>query len=237
MKVLGMKNNIGLLFSHLHVRESEKFKFNMLEYCLDTFDETDLELQYFLSGHGVRVPEEIQKRFSNIYWEPEIDPNEIGRGHPRFCIQGYEMMKRAGISQTIKLRASDIIQNIPKLAAELETGKIVLTEQTSVDNGIVGDLFMAGPVEEMLSIWKEKAWNYAKSGLYNLFDNISSIAAKNNMSTQKYLEQNAHFVTPQEIGWVTLDNNWNNDTKKPSNPLGPSDVWGIKQGYRHYGGF
>ena len=37
LRGLVMKNKIGLVLSHLHVRNNEMYKFDMLEYVIDTF--------------------------------------------------------------------------------------------------------------------------------------------------------------------------------------------------------
>ena len=80
-------------------------------------------------------------------------------------------------------------------------------------------------------------WDYSKSGLYNLFDNATLLANRSNVDVTEFFEQNCIFLSPHEINWVTLDNNWNISLKRPHRKVDSSDIWGIKQGYQHYGGF
>ena len=237
LRVLDMKDKIGLVFSHIHVREHERHKFDILEYCINFFNNSSYDFFYVVSGHGVEIPTSIKEKIDKFYWESSIDDNEIGRGHPKFCIKGYDLLIDNNIERCIKLRASDLTLNIDKIITALDTRKILLSEQTSIERRMIGDLFMAGPTSIVRDLWTENAWDYSKSGLYNLFDNATLLAKKDNMDISQFFKEKCVFLSPHEINWVTLDNNWNTTLKKPHKALDSSDIWGVKQGYQHYGGF
>ena len=63
-----MKDKIGLIFSHIHVRPHEMYKFDMLEYCIDHFDGFDLDFRFVLCGHGVEPPDFIREKIHGIHW-------------------------------------------------------------------------------------------------------------------------------------------------------------------------
>lgn len=232
-----MKDKIGLVFSHIHVREHERYKFDILEYCINFFKNSNHNFFYVVTGHGVEMPTSIKEKVDKFYWESSIDDNEIGRGHPKFCIRAYDLLVENNIEICIKLRASDIVLEIDKIISALSTRKILLSEQTSIERRMIGDLFMAGPTSAVRDLWTENTWDYSKSGLYNLFDNTSLIAKKDNLTIHDFFKKNCVFFSPYDINWVTLDNNWDVFLKKPNNELDSSDIWGVKQGYQHYGGF
>ena len=232
-----MNETIGILFSHLHVRPHEMYKFDMLNYCINHFSGFDLDLYFVLCGHGMEPPDSIKEKIDGIYWEKDIDNNEIGRGHPKFCIKGYEMLIENNVEQSIKMRASDILTNEQEITRILGSRKVTVTEQTSIDKGMIGDLFMAGPTKKVLNFWSENPWDYNKSGLYNLFDNARSLAQKDNNNIEVFLRQRFAFVNPSQIGWMTLDNNWNQEVKDIREPWSNKHLWGHLQGYGYYGGF
>ena len=72
-----MKNRIGLVLSHLHVRESEMYKFDMLNQVIDNFRDFEKDFFIVVSGHGCEIPEYIQNKIEQSYWEPTIDLREI----------------------------------------------------------------------------------------------------------------------------------------------------------------
>jgi hypothetical protein len=232
-----MKEKIGIVFSHIHVRPHEMYKFDMLNYCIDHFRGFDLVLSFVLCGHGEEPPESTRKRIDGIYWETDIDSKEIGRGHPKFCIKGYEILLKNDIQKSLKMRASDILVNEEEITRILVQNKVTVTEQTSIQKGMIGDLFMAGPTKQVLDFWTENDWDYNKSGLYNLFDNATSLASKRNNDVETFLKQEFSFVDPSLIGWMTLDNNWDIDNKQIREPWTNKHFWGHMQGYGYYGGF
>lgn len=231
-----MKSKIGLVLSHLHVRENEMFKFDMLEYVINFFKNKS-DFFIVLAGHGVRPPSSIIKIVDEIYWEDKIDNKEIGRGHPKFCIESFKILNNLGIERTIKLRYCDLILNISSLLSLLQENDLILSEQTCFIKRMIGDLFMAGSTKKLLEMWVENEWNYNKSGLYNLYDNMEDISRKNGLDIYSYLKQNCLFLNPQNIKWVTVEGNWDLNTKNLISKMSDDNLWGVKAGYPYYGGF
>jgi len=231
-----MKNKIGLVLSHIHVRSSELHRFDMLEYVINFFKNRS-DFFIVLSGHGIEPPPNITKIVDKIYWENQIDNNEIGRGHPRFCIESFNILNDLGIEKTIKLRYCDLILNIDDLLSLLKDNDLILSEQTCFTKRMIGDLFMAGSTKKLLDMWTEKQWDYSKSGLYNLYDNMESISHRYGLEIYPYLKQNCLFLKPQNIKWVTLEGNWNSATKNLNSEMTDDNLWGAKQGFPYYGGF
>ena len=231
-------DKIGLIFSHLHVRETEEYKFDILSYAIDHFKQIKNDIFIVVSGHGIAIPEFILDKIQSVYWEDKIDNNEIGRGHPRFCIKGYDILKENNIQNSIKLRGSDIIKNTDFLYSFFDSeAKIALTEQTCLEKGMIGDLLMVGKTDFMLEFWSVLPWDYSKSGLYNLYDNVIFLASRTNISVKEFLTEHACFVGPEEIGWYTFENNWNTNSKSPKEALTVEHLWGKIPGYSYHGGF
>tara|TARA_Y100000592_G_scaffold96629_1_gene165459 strand:- start:1261 stop:1956 length:696 start_codon:yes stop_codon:yes gene_type:complete len=231
-----MKSKIGLLLSHIHVKQNEMYKFDMLEQVLSNFRDFDKEFFIVVSGHGYKIPSSIQKNIQQLYWEKTIDNNEIGRGHPKFCIEGYKILLQNDIHTSIKMRACDVIGNEQLLHKLLEEQKLILTEQTCFQKRMIGDLLMLGNTQRMFELWTEHPWDYNKSGLYNLFDNAERLANKQNKTIREYLRNEAYYVHPNEIQWYTLENNWNNEKKCTNEEFSDKHLWGANR-YPYYGGF
>ena len=104
-----MKNNkLCVLLSHFHVKSHEKYKFDILNYVVDFYKKQDCFI--ILTGHGeVEVPQLVADKLDDLYWENGIDTSQIGRGHPKFCIKGYEIAMKHGFQKILKTRAEDLI--------------------------------------------------------------------------------------------------------------------------------
>jgi len=227
----------GLVLSHMHVREGEKYKFDMLNYVIDNMKEHFGRI--VLSGHGIRPEKHILDKVQGIYWEDNIDTREIGVGHPKFCIEAFQNMHDNGIQNLVKLRYCDLLKNIDGLQYLMGRykDKIIVSEQTSTKSGMIGDLFMAGNTKDVLELWTAKPWDYKKSGLFNLFDSVYLGANKADLDMDEYMSRIMFYVHPRDIMWATLEGSWDAANRKPSQKIDESCLWGAKQGYNYYGGF
>jgi len=232
-----MINKIGLIFSHLHVADNEEYKFDILEANIQYFREFLSNFFIVVSGHGLSIPESIMSKIDGYYWENTIDHEEIGRGHPKFCIKAYNIMVNNNIEKTLKLRASDFIENKTMFCDMLRLENLAITEQTSTKNRMIGDLLMFGDTKRALQLWNTQPWDYSKSGLYNLFDNLEKIALEEKTTAKKYLKDNFTYVKPQDIRWYTYENNWDIANKKPIEEFSDKNLWGGIPKYKYYGGY
>ena len=102
---------------------------------------------------------------------------------------------------------------------------------------MIGDLLMFGDTKKTLELWSTQPWDYSKSGLYNLYDNLEKIAIEQNIDSKKYLEDKFTYVSPQDIKWYTYENNWDIKNKKKLKEFCDKNLWGAIPGYRYYGGY
>tara|TARA_B100002019_G_C21271233_1_gene602431 strand:- start:1885 stop:2574 length:690 start_codon:yes stop_codon:yes gene_type:complete len=223
----------GLLFSHFHVSENEHYKFDILKYNIDYFKSLDNNFFIVLCGHGYTPPSFITEKIDKLYWEDNIDHKEIGVGHPKFCIKGYNILLKNNIKYSIKLRGTDTITEKNLCYDLMQKYPINITEQTCINKKIIGDLLMFGETKSMLDLWEISPWDYNISGLYNLYNNAELIANKNKCSLNSLFK----FISPKKIGWYSLENNWDKLNKSLLGPLTEEHLWGIKNKYEYYGGF
>ena len=237
--VLTRNNKLGIIYSHIHVRENETEKFDMLRFSVDYLKSKQSDLFIVLCGHGIEPPDFIKSCIDKIYWQNDIDTNEIGRGHPKFCINGYRILLENNINKSLKLRFCDIVDNITLVRNLLDndSNRLVVTEQTCLSRGMIGDLLIFGDTKTIFDIWRYNPWDYSKSGLYNLYDNLKDYSSNESKNIKEFLELNASFVTPENVGWYTLENKWNKFEKKLNSKLDYQDLWGKAPGYDYYGGF
>lgn len=227
----------GLLLTHLFVRPGQEYKFQMLKHVIDFYKNIDNNFFIAISGHGQMLPEDIQSQVDGIYWEQQIDERQIGRGHAKFCIEGFKILKNNKIDNCIKARYCDVVQNISLITKAISENKLMFTEQTCLANRMLGDLLMSGNTEVLHDLWSMRDWDYSKSGLYNLYDNLESYARKINLSPKKYLECNCVFHKPEDLLWLTIEHIWSQSESALVEPLCDKHLWGRKLNYEYYGGF
>ena len=117
---------IGLVLSHIFVRESENYKFDWVESALDEYKKLDIDFFTVLCGHGLRPPTKLSDKFDNIFWQENIMENQLGTGHPYFSLKGFELCKKASCKMTLKNRAYDYITS-----KDFFNKRLVIREQTS----------------------------------------------------------------------------------------------------------
>ena len=232
-----MLNKIGLIFSHLHIAENESYKFDILQTNIEYFREFLCNFFIVVSGHGMPLPERILNKIDGYYWENTIDHEEIGRGHPKFCLKAYNIMIDNNIEKTLKLRATDFIGNKQLFCDMLANEELIFSEQMSMQKRMIGDLLMFGDTKKALDLWSAQPWDYSKSGLYNLFDNAEKLAIADGMTTYDYLQKNSTYITPEKIEWYTYENNWDLLKKAPKEEFTAKHLWGNIPGYPYYGGY
>jgi hypothetical protein len=224
-----------VILSHFYVEKQEKHKFNILGHVVDYYK--NLNAYIIFSSHGeTEIPHKLQDKIDAIYWEQAIDRNELGRGHPKFCIKAFEMARERNFKKALKIRAEDILLDTHQhknLLSFLGDKKMILSEQTSFKDERIGDLFMFGEVSFMHELWTVLPWIYSRDGLYNLYKNFTKLSAKNVPAS--YIENNCAFKSPQELSWVTVTDAWA-DGKVDMQKL-ESCFWGRKKGFVYYGGF
>ena len=221
--------------SHFYIEKGQEYKFDILEYVIEYYNK--LNAYIIFSAHGeVSIPERLSSKIDAIYWENKIDRAEIGRGHPRFCIQGFFIAKKMGFKNVLKNRAEDLLLNenqYSDLLLLLSDKEMVVSEQTDLPAEKVGDLFMFGKTEYIYNLWTINKWDYSYDGLYNLYNNFSILS--NSIPTCSYIKEKCSYVTPQDIKWVTVADAWDANQKIVKN-LNAS-FWGKKKGFIYYGGF
>ena len=197
----------GLVLSHFYVEEKDsEEKYLWIEKAIKKNLNLNKDFHIVLCGHGISPPEGIINLVNEIYWEDSILSDEIGRGHPKFCIEGFKKCLRAGCTFTLKNRAYDYIEN-DKLLGH----RTLVTEQSSRKDEIVGDLLMYGKTDYLLDWWSKTPWDYTTNGLTNLY-----------RKTPENFYKEALFINPKDIGWRTYEDN--------------NNYWGLDKGYSWYGG-
>lgn len=205
-----MKNKIGLVLSHFFVRKDEEYKYDWIEKSIINYQKLSKDFHIVLCGHGEAPNDRIKSLVDKIIWLDEIDEKQLGTGHPHFCIKGFEYCLEKGIKLTLKNRAYDYLTK-----DKIFNYNLVISEQTDLNQHMIGDLLMFGETEYLLNWWKKLPWDYSKDGLRNLYKNLENLEEfKNKVS----------FFSPEELGWKTLEYN--------------TDVfWGLHKGFNWYGGF
>tara|TARA_R100000152_G_C6781573_1_gene216364 strand:+ start:3985 stop:4590 length:606 start_codon:yes stop_codon:yes gene_type:complete len=201
-----MKNKIGLVLSHTFVREGEDYKWEWIDNSIGKHRDIYDNFYIVLSGHGVTPPDYIIDKIDACYWDEHIQEKEIGRGHPFFCIKGYEACREAGCKKTLKNRATDWLENDSILDHDLA----FCSTNTDLEKGLLGDLLIFGDTKELELLWNGRSWDYdIGCGLPNLYQNAVSIFGLD------YFDK-ATFLDSKSFGWIT-----------PADWRGKAGYWGL----------
>ena len=142
-------SKIGLILSHLFVREGEEYKFDMVDYVIKHHRNMNQDWCIVLAGHGPSTPPTaIREQVDHLIWNPIFQENEVGTGHPKLCVESLQYLNESGIHSTLKLRALDYIKDEQVLPSLHSLGKKALvSEQTSLSLNKIGDLFIFGDTQ------------------------------------------------------------------------------------------
>ena len=191
-----LRSKIGLILSHIFIREGEHHKWEWIEHSIDKHRELYNNFYIVLSGHGVSPPQQIQDKVDACYWKKQIREQDIGQGHPHFCIKAYEICLKNNCEFTLKNRAFDWLEHDNILDCDL----FFCSCNTDFSKKWLGDLLIFGKTEKMLDLWSCCPWDYGlRDGLENLHKNMQH--SKN----EKWIKDNATLLSSQEIGWMTMD--------------------------------
>tara|TARA_R110001592_G_scaffold324471_1_gene604115 strand:+ start:5398 stop:6018 length:621 start_codon:yes stop_codon:yes gene_type:complete len=202
-----ISKKVGLVLSHVFVREGEDHKFDWIESALIKYNLLDINFFIVLCGHGISPPQKILDMVDKVFWRETIMENQLGRGHPYFSIEGFKICKEASCEMTIKNRAYDYF-----ISKDFLNKNLIVSEQTSLKEKIIGDLFLYGQTDYLLNWWSNNPWDYSTNGLANLYRNMP----------EDFVDS-ACFLTPKELGWKTFEDDCNL-------------YWGEHKGYQLYGG-
>jgi len=206
-----------LILSHCFVRdESEKDKVNIFNFVVDYFKQKYSDLTVIVAGHGIDSIKDSIKA-DRILWYPFM-PSEIGFGHPVCVRNSLILAKELGAKNILKMRldsfsSHDNIFEYCENIINKENKKCLITAQTNL-NHLIGDLFMYGDVDFLISIWESKDWVYNYDGMINLKNIFDK---KYNSTVQDFFSYRSNdslkwmFVTPsnlQEISTSNLNENY-----------------------------
>ena len=128
----------------------------------------------------------------------------------------------------MKLRAEDLIENkevLQSLKREIGSYRMIISEQTSLEDGIIGDLFMFGETDFMHGVWTAAPWNYNWNGLKNLYNNFTLVNSTNDV--HGFIKKSCLFKSPVDLEWVTVSREWRDTMEKEARRF----LWGAQQGW------
>ena len=160
-----------LLLSHCFIKDRvEISKVEIFNFVIDYFKSRYTELRVVVAGHGIDLVKSLIKS-DYVIWLPFLQ-SEIGYGHPVCVEKGLQLIKELGGGRVLKMRLDtisshdDIFRYCDGVLNDEKTSCIV-TAQTN-NAGLIGDLFMYGDIDFLLSLWNSTVWNYSGDGMVNI---------------------------------------------------------------------
>jgi len=229
-----------LILTHVFINENETYKFDVIRYALNHYRKNNENLYIIVGGHGLSLPEDIKNLCDFVEWYPNIISSEIGKGHPVLVNNCLKHAKEKGFKIITKNRLDCVIDiknfyNYFNEILENENKKCLITQQTSFENYMIGDLLMHGDIDYLISMWDNKQWNYSTDGLRNLtinFCKLQNIPIDTNW--YKKLKEDFSFRDRETLRWFDVAANWK-EVLTSDNPYDSNRfVWGYAQGYLQY---
>lgn len=220
-----------ILLSHVHIRENEKYKCEILDTSIGHYRYNNPNSYIMLTGHGLAPNERTLKLCDAYYWQEEIDEKEIGTGHPKLVNVGINFAFENRFEYIFKCRADSIIL-IPDIADHCleilrsEKRPILISKGTAFRDFWFGDLFMFAESKLMKDIWRMDNWEFATNGLENLGRNLirmhtgsdpgewSNYIAADNNKWESFLRSRASYRDPSTVKWVDLQGPHPHNSKK-----------------------
>ena len=222
-----------IILTHAYVRANETEKLEALEFSIKHWRHNNPDSYIILYGHGLK-PKVTECDF--VYWEQDINEQDINVGHPRLCNLAYDHAMAKGFTKVLKSRADSIhlIRNICNHADTLlNNKKMLVTQQTTIDRQQIGDLFLYGQLDFIKKCWDLDTWYPTNTGIKSLAKNFIATVKENNWHDACI--NNLAFVDIYNIKWICLQKNWqevnaNKDNVLDNNfPHWHTNLWGSKQ--------
>lgn len=199
--------NNCIILSHVFVHSHELEKHDYIDFAIKHWRKNNPQSYIIVTGHGLKP--DINQYCDYVHWEIDVDKREIGVGHPRLCNIAFDHAKRLGFQKILKSRL-DTVHLIPNLCdfseSLLKGKKMLVTQQTSLNRVLLGDLFLYGDLEFMKKCWDIQNWYPTKSGLTSLAMNFFSIIREQNW--HEACINNLSFVDIFNLKWICLKENW-----------------------------
>lgn len=208
-----MSDSPCILLSHVFIDKLSleyKAKLKQVEFSIRHFRTNNPNSYIILTGHGY-IPKKFYKLCDYVYWEKNIDKNEVGKGHPRFVNIGLDHAIKMKFKYILKSRADSIFL-IPNFfnwcIDKLGNKKYLVTQQSFNNNSRLGDLFVFGETEFFKKCWKLENWYNYESGLEP--HAVNFIENTNSRSLVEAINKDAVYLNIYTLKWICFNGkgNW-----------------------------
>ena len=198
-----------ILLSHVFIREGEKEKLEAVEFAVKHWGEHNPEAFIIITGHGLR-PNNLDQYCNYLIWEDKIIEKELHMGHPYLVSKGLEVAEKKGFRNILKSRADTIhtVRNVFDYAKSLlpDNRKMLVTQQTSLHEQKLGDLFLYGSTALMQQMFNIETWYPTKTGLTSLANNFFALCEEDNW--RDACLNNLQLVDICRLKWIDFRSNW-----------------------------
>lgn len=191
-----------LLLSHCFIRNTNELgKIKIFNSVIQYFRSNYKDIFIVVTGHGIPVDGIIGA--DHIIWLDLIE-SELGKGHPICVKRGLSYLKKHGALNILKMRLDslsvrdDIFEYCSDVLRK-ENTLCLVTAQTDVDTRI-GDLFLYGDINFLLSIWTPETWGTDTDGCFSLMKNFK------NRYTDKNFKEVFSYRDVCTLRWLLIQN-------------------------------
>ena len=222
-KILNYKFYNCILITHQFIKndESENWKYDVFDFCINHYRKNNKNAYIILTGHGKKPKKKTLKKVDWYYWNEDIIESEIGKGHPKLVTIGLNHAKEKGFEYVLKTRTDSInlIENICLFCLrKIYNHKKLLNVHYNKEKYELMDLFTFGKVTDLLLLYNPKNWNtdWSVDGTGPVARNYIKQILKKKLIfpfSKKYwiknVQKNILIVNPLELNWLDLRKNKN----------------------------
>lgn len=234
-----MTSNQCILLSHVYIREKEEYKLDIVNYAVRHFRLHNPNTYIILTGHGLKPSN--HNLVDYCYWQENIIEKEINLGHPFLVNVGFDHALEKKFTKICKTRADGIhlIKNLVDFCEIiLDNKKILITQQTKLDDQEMGDLFLYGDLKFLKNCWNLSTWYPTSTGLKSLGNNfINQHLNKNWISN---LKSSCSFIDIYNLKWIDFRANWHLLLDQKENMMGNilpnfhEFLWGSNENWHRF---
>lgn len=207
-----------LLITHQFIKNnSEKWKYDIFDFCINYYRENNPDTYIILTGHGLKPRKSTLEKVDWVYWQESIIKSDIGKGHPMLTTIGLQHAKEKGFEYVCKTRLDTI--NLIKNIVEFCDNKLKLSKKLILniyaydDRYQLMDLFIYSKTDVLLKLFNPNKWktSWCKDGTGPVaqnyledINNVKIIFPFNSDFWKKELDKNCLIIDIKELKWIDL---------------------------------
>ena len=203
------------------------------------------EADLYVIGHGetqdIKTPPEVTVIWSDFFQLPT--KSGLFEGFPaqwNIVLEGAKYLKKLGYTHLIKSRGDSIIQRPQVMLNDTNfRNKVIFTQQTTYREPFeLGDCFMSGPIDKIISLWTPNTLKLPENGFEFMANQFINISGKDRHNFINVLITTSGFYDLSTLCVIDCRFNWRESHKDLTSGAYIKNydkfLWGAKNNWLKY---